>query len=63
MKQGNFLVQNKKSCVKIFHISFQRNLTYSSQKLIILILKTTKIVLIFYCQIQIFGPDMSVSIF
>ena len=60
-KQGNFLVQNKKNCEKKFQIFFQLDLTYSNQKLKILIFKT-KIVLIFYCQILIFGPDMSVSI-
>jgi len=52
------LVQKKKNVRKFFI----RNLTYSSQKLKILICKT-KIVLIFYRQILIFGPDMSKSIF
>ena len=38
--QGNFLVQDKKNCEKKIQIFFQRNLTYSSQKLKILIFKT-----------------------
>ena len=52
----------KKIVKNFFHIFFQRNLTYSSQKLKMLIFKTW-IVLIFYYQIFIFGADNSVSIF
>ena len=46
----------------MFQFFFQRNLTYSSRKLKILIFKTL-IVLIFYYQILIFGADISVDIF
>ena len=41
--KGIFLVQNKKDCEKYFQFFFQRNLTYSSQKLKSLIFKTSTV--------------------
>ena len=54
-KKGNFLIKNKKKMCKMFSYFFQRNLTYSIEDFYF------QIVHIFYYQILIFGPDISVK--